>query len=98
MWKPSPPAPLPLRRSGELFARLPGYLHCLRGGLEAGAAADRRDHQMKRLVLRVAALLDEVFGRLMLASDLNQLGHRVGGVMLAKMDAKSTLSVLDLKH
>jgi hypothetical protein len=53
---------------------------------------------MKRLVLRVPALLNEVFGRFVLEADLDQLRLGVGGVVLAKVNAQSTLPGLELKH
>ncbi len=61
-------------------SRLPSGLHSLWGGREPGAAADRRDDQVQRLVLGMAALLDEVLGRLVLEPDLDQLVGRVGWV------------------
>lgn len=53
---------------------------------------------MKRLMLRMAALFDEVFRRLVFGSDLDQLSHRVGRIVLAEVDAKPTLSIVHLNH
>jgi hypothetical protein len=67
----------------------------LRGG-EAFAAADGRDHQVQRGVLRVSALLDEVLRRLVGNANLYEL--LVLRVVLAEVGAQAALTVVYLKH
>jgi hypothetical protein len=52
---------------------------------------------VKRGVLRVAALLDEVLRSLLARSDLRQLGL-LGGLVFTKMGTKTALTVMHLEH
>jgi hypothetical protein len=67
------------------------------GGLEALAAADRRDHQVQRGVPGVAAFLDQVLGRLAADPDLDKPGLLLG-LVLAEVEAQTALAVVDLLH
>jgi hypothetical protein len=60
------------------------------------AAADRGNHQVERRVVRVAALLDEVFGRVVGDADLDE--SLVLLVVFAEVSAKAALAVVYVKH
>jgi hypothetical protein len=62
-------------------------LHCR---LESVTAADRRHAQVQRGVARVAAVIDDVFRRLVLESDLYEL--LAVGVVFAVMGAEAALA------
>jgi hypothetical protein len=64
--------------------------------LEARAAADGGHDQVKRGVLRMAALVGEIFRRLVLRPDLNQL--RLLRMALPEVDAQTTLTGLNVLH
>lgn len=61
---------------------------------KAVATAGRRHLQMKRRVLRMRAIIDQRFRRIVAAADLHQL--RITGVLFAEMSTKPTLSVVKL--
>jgi predicted NBD/HSP70 family sugar kinase len=65
-------------------------------GLEAVAAADRGDPKVECGVARVAALVEQGLGRLVLLADLQQL--LIGGVLLTEVSAEPALTVLNLLH
>src|SRR4051812_27713667 len=66
------------------------------GGLETVATADRRDHEMKRCVPRVATLVHEILGTVVAHANLNELfAVRMG---FTKVGAQSTLPVVYVLH
>src|SRR5688572_4631181 len=64
--------------------------------LEPLAPADRRDDEVQGGVLGVAAFFDEVLRRLVRDANLDEL--LIVRVVLAKVGAEATLSVMYLKH
>jgi hypothetical protein len=63
--------------------------------LEPLAATDRRDHQVKRVVLRMSAFLNEVIGGLPGSSNLDELGLvLLMALVFAKMCTKPALPVM----
>jgi hypothetical protein len=64
--------------------------------LKAFAAADGGDPQVERGMLWVGAFIDDVFVRLVLGADLDELGGIQ--MVLAKMKAQSALAIVNLHH
>jgi len=85
-------------RSGPSFIMVAAYqCLCLVGWLESGAAADRCHHEVKWLVARVTAGLDEIVGSLMPEPDLDQF-RLFFRLVLTEVGAHSALSIMELQH
>jgi hypothetical protein len=65
--------------------------------LKPVASADRSDDEMQGGMLRVAALLDEIFGGLLARSDLDK-PRLLGGFVFTKMGTETALTVMHLEH
>ena len=65
--------------------------------LEPVAPANRRDDEVELGVLRVAALLDEIFGGLLARSDLDK-PRLLGDFVFTKMGTETALTVMHLEH
>ena len=67
--------------------------------LEPLAATDRRDHEVKRVVLRMPALLNEVIGGLPRGSNLDELRLvLLLALVFAEMSTKPALSIMYHLH